>query len=178
MSSRFAALRERYKTSTVFRWAVDLSVVAVLLVGIGLFQTRNHPRGRAPEYAFTTLESGERKSFASFAGKPTVVAIWAPWCGVCKAESDNLSRANRWLGSHANVVSVATQFGDLSQVRAYVQNQHVDYPVLIANDDFASVMHVNAFPTLFVLDAQGNIVSSVEGYTTTLGVLWRAWWAG
>lgn len=178
MSSRFAALRDRYRTSRVFRWAVDLTVVITLLVGIGLFQTRNHPRGPAPQYVMTSLDSGAAVSFASFAGKPTVVAVWAPWCGVCKAESDNVSRARSWLGDRANVISVATQFGDVSQVHAYVKNQKVDYPVLIAGDDFAQVMHIGAFPTLFVLDSQGNVVSSVEGYTTTVGLLWRAWWAG
>lgn len=178
MSSRFAALREWYRSSRLFRWAVDLTAVIAIITGIGLYQTRNHPRGPAPQYVMTSLENGSAVSFASYAGKPTVVAVWAPWCGVCKAESDNLSRARHWLGSRANVISVATQFGDVSQVHAYMKNQNVDYPVLIAGDDFAQVMHINAFPTLFVLDSEGKIVSSVEGYTTTAGVLWRALWAG
>jgi thiol-disulfide isomerase/thioredoxin len=176
-SFNLTKVKERYRTSTGFRWAVDLSVLAVLVVGVGLYQTRNHPRGPAPTYSFTTLEQGT-VSFASFAGKPTLVAVWAPWCGVCKAASANVSRARRWLGDTANVISVATQFADVSQVRAYVKNQSVDYPVLVAGDDFAQVMKVGAFPTLYVLDAQGNIVSSGEGYTTTLGLLWRAWTAG
>jgi hypothetical protein len=29
-----------------------------------------------------------------------------------------------------------------------------------------------------VLDSQGRIVSSMQGYTTTLGLLWRVLWAG
>ncbi|MFO0595702.1 MAG: redoxin family protein [Myxococcaceae bacterium] len=170
-------LKARYAASRPFRWAVDLVVVFALITLVGLFQTRHHPRGEAPAYVFQTLDH-QAVSLASFAGKPTLLAVWAPWCGVCKAESDNVSRAWRWLGGRANVVSVATQFTEEAQVRRYMQDQHVDYPVLLAGDDFAALLHVGAFPTLFVLDSQGRIVGSVEGYTTTLGLLARAWWAG
>jgi thiol-disulfide isomerase/thioredoxin len=176
-SFNFTKVKERYRTSTAFRWAVDLSVLAVLVVGMGLYQTRNHPRGPAPAYTFTTLEQGSA-SFASFAGKPTLVAVWAPWCGVCKVESGNVSRARAWLGERANVVSVATSFQDVSQVRGYMQAQGVDYPVLLAREDFQQVMHIEAFPTVFVLDSQGRIVSSMTGYTSTLGLFWRTFWAG
>lgn len=178
MASAVAAFKTRYRASVPFRWAVDLSALLLIVTLVGLFQTRHHPRGPAPAYTFTSLDTGAATTFAAFAGKPSLVVVWAPWCGVCKAESDNVSRARRWLGDKANVISVATQFADVSQVHAYVKNQSVDYPVLVAGDDFAQVMKVGAFPTLYVLDAQGNIVSSVEGYTTTLGLLWRAWTAG
>lgn len=169
-------LQARYRTSRPFRWAVDLSALLLIVFVVGLFQTRNHVRGAAPSYAFTTLE-GAPASFASFAGKPTLVAVWAPWCSVCKVESSNVSRARRWLGDRANVVSVATSFEDVAQVRGYMQAQGVDYPVLLAREDFSGVMGINAFPTVFVLDAQGRVVSSMQGYTTTLGLFLRALWA-
>jgi thioredoxin-related protein len=89
-----------------------------------------------------------------------------------------VSRARAWLGERANVVSVATSFEDVSQVRGYMQAQGVDYPVLLAREDFQRVMHIEAFPTVFVLDSQGRIVSSMTGYTTTLGLFWRTFWAG
>ena len=177
MKTIFHQLKERYRSGRVFRFGVDASVLLALVVGVGVFQTRNHPRGAAPAYTFSTLEQTP-VTLASLAGKPTLVAVWAPWCGVCKAESDNVSRARSWLGARANVVSVATAFTDLSQVRQYMTEQGVDYPVLLAAEDFQQVMHIDAFPTVFVLDSQGRIVSSMQGYTTTLGMLWRVLWAG
>jgi thiol-disulfide isomerase/thioredoxin len=170
-------LRERYRSQRAFRWAVDLFVVFALILAVGAFQTRNHPRGAAPAYTFSTLESAQ-VSMSSLAGKPTLMAVWAPWCGVCKAESGNVSRARSFLGSRANVVSVATAFNDVSEVRQYMAAQGVDYPVLLARDDFQQLMHVEAFPTVFVIDSQGRIVSSMQGYTTTLGLIWRTLWAG
>jgi thiol-disulfide isomerase/thioredoxin len=170
-------LKDRYRTQTAFRWAVDLSVLFVILFAVGLFQTRNHPRGAAPPYTFSTFDQGP-VTLSSFAGKPTLLAVWAPWCGVCKAESGNVSRARSWLGDRANVVSVATAFNDVAEVKQYMAAQGVDYPVLLAQDDFQQVMSVQAFPTVFVIDSQGRIVSSMQGYTTTLGLIWRTLWAG
>lgn len=170
-------LKARYRGSRPFRWAVDLSVMLAIVLVIGAFQTRNHPRGAAPPYTFTTLEQAP-VTLSSLAGKPTLLAVWAPWCGVCKAESGNVSRARSWLGDRANVVSVATAFNDVSEVRQYMTAQGVDYPVLLAAEDFQKVMHVEAFPTVFVIDSQGRIVSSMQGYTTTLGLVWRTLWAG
>ena len=170
-------LRERYRSSRAFRWAVDLSVLLTIAFAVGAYQTRNHPRGAAPAYTFSTFDSGQ-VTLSSLSGKPTLMAVWAPWCGVCKAESGNVSRARSILGSHANVVSVATAFNDVSEVQQYMSAQGVDYPVLLARDDFQQLMHVNAFPTVFVIDSQGRIVSSMQGYTTTLGLIWRTLWAG
>ena len=173
----FDSARHRYQTSRRFRWAVELSVLALAMVLIGTFQTRHHRRGPAPAYTFQVLD-GERATLASLRGRPTLLAVWAPWCGVCKLESGNVSRAHRWLGRHANVISVATAFGSLSEVRGYMAAQSVDYPVWLADDDFQQVMGIGAFPTVFVLDSQGRIVNSMQGYTTTLGLLWRTLWAG
>ena len=166
-------LRERYRTSRVFRWAVDLSLLAAVLLGMGWWQTRSHPRGAMPALELKTLD-GSSTTFASFAGKPTLVAVWAPWCGVCKGESDNVGRAAKWLGGQANVISVATSFRDVSQVRQYIEQQGVDYPVLLGGDDFSERLGISAYPTLFVLDGEGQIVGSAQGYTTTVGLMARA----
>lgn len=171
------SLQARYRSSRAFRWAADLSLLLGLVLVVGAFQTRNHPRGAAPAYTFTSLAQAP-VTLASLAGKPTLLAVWAPWCGVCKAESGNVSRAHAWLGERANVVSVATAFNDVTEVQRYMAAQGVDYPVLLAQDDFQKLMHVEAFPTVFVLDSQGRIVASMQGYTTTLGLVWRTLWAG
>lgn len=175
----WTALKARYRSRRVFRWAVDLLAMAALLLAVGAFQVRHHPRGPAPAYTFGALAPTPGEvTMASLAGKPTLLAVWAPWCGVCKQESSNLSRARAWLGERAQVVSVATAFDDVAQVRQYVAAQGVDYPVLLARDDFQRLLQVQAFPTVFVLDREGRIVSSVQGYTTTLGLVLRALWAG
>src|SRR5688572_21486117 len=112
-------LRTRYRSSRALRWTVELAVLAIAVLAIGLFQTRDHPRGVAPDLALHELD-GSPKRFAALAGKPTLLAVWAPWCGVCKLTTPNVAHARDWLGAGSQVVSVAASFESVDAVRAYV----------------------------------------------------------
>jgi thioredoxin-related protein len=68
---------------------------------------------------------------------------------------------------------VAAEFSDEAEVRAYVRERGVDYPVLLGDDAVVHAFRVEAFPTLYFLDAEGRVKASVAGYTTTLGMLAR-----
>jgi thioredoxin-related protein len=71
------------------------------------------------------------------------------------------------------VVSVAASFENVDQVRAYVRDHGVDYPVLLGDDALVRAFRVEAFPTVYFLDAGGRVRRSATGYTTTLGLLAR-----
>lgn len=166
-------VRHKYRSSRAFRWLVEGAVVLAFVAVVSAFQTRHHARGPLPALTLYTVD-GAPVELTSLKGKPTLLTVWAPWCGVCKAESDNVSRAARWLSGRANVVSVATAFRDVSQVRSEMAAQGIDYPVLVAGEDFTEAMGVAAYPTLYVVNAEGQVVGSAQGYVTTLGFLWRA----
>lgn len=166
--ARFLALRDR----RWFRWTMDLAVLAALLTGIGVWQTRAHVRGAPPEVALRTL-GGEVVTLASLRGRPAMVAFWAPWCPVCGAQSGNVGRAMRLVGDRARVVSVATAFDDVEQVRAYMAEHDVAYPVLLGDDAAVRAFKVEVYPTIYFLDAEGRVTGSTSGYTTTAGMLAR-----
>ena len=168
-ATRYGQFRQRRWA----RWGIDLAMLAALVLGIGAWQTRSHlSSGQAPDAVLATLD-GERISLDSLRGKPVVLAFWAPWCSVCAAESQNLSWVRSVVGDRARVVSVAASFEDAGQVRAYVRDHGVDYPVLLGDDALLRAFHVEAFPTAYFLDAGGRVQRSVTGYTTTLGLLAR-----
>lgn len=160
------------------RWKVWLrdGAFALLIVGaVGFFQTRGHLRGPAPSFSLPQLSGGTVDS-ASLKGKPALLAFWAPWCGVCKTTSSNVEWTRKLIGNSARVFSVAASYEDVADVQKYMAARGADYPVLLGNDDTVRDFKVNAYPTFYFLDENGQIKGSAVGYTTTLGLLARLWW--
>ncbi|MDF1564846.1 MAG: TlpA disulfide reductase family protein [Deltaproteobacteria bacterium] len=174
--SRLASLKQRHaelRDRRWYRWGTDLLLVAVAIVLISAWQTRGHVRDvPLPELTLQTLD-GEPLALGSLEGKPTLLAFWAPWCGVCRAESPNISWVQELAGEKANVLSVVVSYGELAEVRGYVAAQEVDYPVLLAGDALAAELKVASYPTVYFLDREGKVKGSAVGYTTTLGLLAR-----
>lgn len=169
LKARYLKARER----RWFRWSVDAVLFLVLVAAIGAWQTRSHLSGvAAPPVTLATLD-GRTVSLESLKGKPVLVAFWAPWCSVCKTESQNVSWTMKLAGERAHVVSIVSSYDDLGSVQAYVRDRGVDYPVLLGDEGLARQFKVDAFPTAYFLDADGRIKRSAVGYTTTLGLLAR-----
>jgi thiol-disulfide isomerase/thioredoxin len=175
-TSRWRRVKRAYEARPSLRWAVDLTFVVAVFAGVSLWQTRAHlSGGPLPAFSLKALD-GSAWSSSSLSGKPTLLAFWAPWCGVCKTESRNLGWARRLVGARANVVSVASAFRSEGDVSQYVTEQGVDYPVLLDDQGLAETMQVAAYPTVYFVDERGHIKGSVVGYTTTLGLALRTLW--
>jgi thiol-disulfide isomerase/thioredoxin len=155
------------------RWGLELLALLALFMAINAWQTSDLPRGDVPRFTLRAIDGGAFDS-AGLAGKPALLVFWAPWCGVCRAQSQNVSWAQSMAGARVRVVSVATSYRSVAELQAYMSEQEVDYPVLLGNAALARSFGVRAFPTVFYLDAHGKIARATVGYTTTFGLLWRA----
>jgi thiol-disulfide isomerase/thioredoxin len=155
------------------RWGLEAAWVIAVLAAVGAWQARdNLPSGTAPEFTLPTL-AGDPVSIAALRGRPVLVVLWAPWCGVCKAQSDNVGRVMRLVGNRAHVLSIASSYEDVAEVAAYVRERGVEYPVLLGGDGTTTPLRARGYPTAYFLDAEGRVKRSVGGYTTTAGLLLR-----
>jgi thiol-disulfide isomerase/thioredoxin len=166
--SGWRRLRQQRWTS----WLIDGAIIAALFVGVGAWQNRNLPEGTPPPLSLAALGGG-RLALDDFKGMPTLVVFWAPWCGVCAAEADNLARVQSLVGDRARVVTVAAEYERLDEVESYVARHQIALPVLLGGKRTARDWRVSAFPTAFVLDEDGQISHRMVGYTSTLGMLVR-----
>lgn len=165
---------ERARERRAVRWSIDLALFAVIFSVIAAIQSADllSSGQPAPDVQLTSL-TGERASLADYRGKRTLVVFWAPWCGVCGAESDNVDRVRDWLGDRVQVVSVALDYQSRQDVEQFVAEHDVDYPVLLGDTRAREAFRIDVYPTLYVLDDEGRVDHTVVGYTTTLGMLWR-----
>jgi thiol-disulfide isomerase/thioredoxin len=178
VKSTWAKLRELYRTRRAVRALVDLAAVLLVVALAGLWQTREHPRGvTLPPLTLQRLD-GAPVALQSLTGKPALLMFWAPWCAVCRATSDNVSRVMKLAGAHAQVVSIALGYEDRGAVERYVRDRGADYPVLLGDEALARPLSITSFPTFYFVSADGRISGSAVGYTTTVGLLWRLLWAG
>lgn len=151
------------------RRLVDLVLIAIAIVAVTAFQTRNLlPSGsEAPAFSLTSL-TGETKTLDDYRGRKVLLAFWDPWCSMCGLEASNLQT----IADEGEVAVVSVVLGrpDPKIVRAFQQQHEISYEVLYDDGTVAPQYEVEVLPTLYVLDEEGRVSSSMAGYTTTLGI--------
>ena len=107
--------------------------------------------------------------------KPLMIHFWATWCPVCKIEAGNIQRVSQ---DH-NVLTIASQSGTDEEIKEYLQENNVDFKFINDRDNsYAQQFNISVFPTTLIYDKDKNLVFSEVGYTSTLGLYLRMWWAG
>jgi thiol-disulfide isomerase/thioredoxin len=158
------------------RWQRRLLEAALILgviFGAQYWQTRGLPEGVAPPLVGVLTDGQTIKVGAG--DTATLVAFWATWCPVCKAEEGNIVA----VAKGHRVIPVAMQSGDAATVLKHLKERGIDLPQLIdADGRHAMNWRVRGVPTHFVVDANGVIRFRVVGYATTWGLKARLWWAG
>lgn len=167
------------RESKAFQWGRDLLLFAIVLGAVMAYQTWSHIDSgeAAPAFDLAVLDSDRRVSSESLQGKATLIYFWAPWCGVCEASSHNVTAVHEDVADDYNILSIALEYSDEASVRDFAMRNGVAYPVLLGSRDVTSAYSVGSFPTVYVLDSDGEVVSSVVGYPTELGLRARLWWA-
>jgi thiol-disulfide isomerase/thioredoxin len=170
--ARWQQLRSRFWLSLVF----DVVVLLAVFLGIHSWQTRNLPVDQpAPFTSLSVLGSSETLSVAS-PGETGIVYFFAPWCFYCRNSIGNLQD----LVDENHIswgIAIALVYSDEQEVQAFVDETGVTVPVLLGTTRTAADWGVRAFPTYYVIDAEGRIDSRSVGYSTQLGMLARGYLA-
>jgi cytochrome c biogenesis protein CcmG/thiol:disulfide interchange protein DsbE len=146
-----------------------LGILALVIAGVVVAEVVTAGGGAssrpAPQLPSQVL-SGRQVDLASLRGKPALVNFWASWCGPCKQEAPELKRFSESLGNRATLVGV--DWGDSADgARGFIAKSGWRYPILRdPTQKVGTEYGLNGLPTTFVLNADGNIVQTLQGPQT------------
>lgn len=125
--------------------------------GQSLFTRVNGP---APTWTLKDLE-GRPVSSTNFQGRVVLVNFWATWCPPCRQEIPDFVKFTMEHDTNRVVIlGLSVDEGGPEVVKPFVSSYKVNYPVLMADQSVMDAFGgVAGFPTTFVIDAQGNLVS-------------------
>ena len=117
---------------------------------------RSHKGQPAPDVSFKDPD-GEDTSLAAFAGKPTLVNLWATWCAPCVKELPTLGRLSK--SGAVQVVAISQDSGPHPSVVAFLDSKA---PELEPNQDsgmaLSGKLGAEVLPTSILYDGKGREV--------------------
>lgn len=150
-----------------------LAVVAAVLL-VYSWQSRGllaaDQRTPAPAFELTDLD-GQHWRTSDLRGRPAVLYFFAPWCGVCAASSPQLRWFEHWRGDDVQVVLVGLDWRSVGEMRSYAARHRLQMPILLGTPATGVAYRIRAYPTYYVIDAQGRIARRDFGFSSAPG-LW------
>lgn len=127
----------------------------------------------ASDLSFTD-QYGTAHSLRDYKGKTVFLNFWATWCPPCKSEMPHIQALYEEYGENTEDVIILGaaapgngQEGTIDNVKNFLSDNEYTFPVLMDDgNDLFSQYKIQAFPTTFMIDKDGNIFGYVEGALT------------
>ncbi len=145
--------------------SINLVRVAVILVAALVWPAAGSAQVRlfkdpvaAADFSITTID-GRSIRLSELRGKVVLMNYWATWCPPCRAEIPDLIKLQAKYKDRLVIIGVSEDEGGLAQVKRFVTEHHVNYPIVMSTPALAKVFPgVTSLPTTFVLDREGRVV--------------------
>jgi thiol-disulfide isomerase/thioredoxin len=113
----------------------------------------------APDIIFNDPD-GNPTSLKAFAGKPTLVNLWASWCAPCVKELPTLDRLARARQGKLNVVAISQDTGPHASVEAFLQEHKIGTLDAYQDPkmDLSPALGAEVLPTSVLFDSNGREV--------------------
>jgi peroxiredoxin len=117
----------------------------------------------APNFTIRDL-SGGTVSLSQFRGKVVLLDFWAVACGGCKVEIPWYVAFDKTYRDKGLALIGIDMYGESPDVvKAFMEKEHMNYPVAIGNNALGEKFHVEEMPLTLLIDRNGRIALSHAG---------------
>lgn len=116
-----------------------------------------------PDFRRTDLH-GEIHDLSDYRGQVVLLNFWASWCPPCVHEMPSMARLQERFADRPFRILAVNLGQSREAVEGFLQQVPVNFPVLLDEDKTEPKRwQVFAFPTSYLIDAEGNIRYGVAG---------------
>lgn len=134
------------------------------LLALALAALSAQAAGPAPDFTLKTV-GGPNLRLAEQRGQVVMVNFWATWCAPCKQEMPHLNQLyDKYRGTGFVLLGVNVD-DDPAKAAAEAAKLGIKFPVLLDSAKAVSKAYaLNAMPTTFVIDRDGQVRHVHQGY--------------
>lgn len=132
-------------------------------------------RDTVPAPDFTLVDQfGKEHTLSAYKGKTIFLNFWGTWCPPCRSEMPEIQKLYEAYGSNEEDLIVlgiaAPEYGDegtVEEIKEFLSENDYTFPVVM--DETWEMFYwygISAFPTTFMIDAEGNVYDYVQGAIT------------
>lgn len=160
-------------------WRHILEILIIIAIGYGimLWQDRHllkkSDQAIAPQQILVGLDS---KSYQiPIQNEKQLIYFFAPWCTICHLSIGNIeSQKEALLDKGYHVRYIALDWQSKQEVEQFAKDKKLTFPVLMGTIETMQDYKVQGFPTYYLIDEKGKVITGSQGYSTSLGVWLRS----
>ncbi len=119
----------------------------------------------APPIKLVTT-SGQPITLNNYKGYVLVMDFFATWCIPCKESIPHLNSLKQKYGKQGlQVLGVSVDEGSDREVRSFISERRIGYPVAIAGEEMQADYGLRSIPTVYVINKKGMVADKFQGYS-------------
>ncbi len=144
-------------------------VIPLALAGL-LFSTQPAAailqKGEAAPPIKLVTTSGQPITLNNYKGYVLVMDFFATWCIPCKESIPHLNALRQKYGKQGlQILGVSVDEGSDREVRSFIGERRVSYPVAIAGEEMQADYGLRSIPTMYIINKKGVVAEKFQGYS-------------